>query len=64
MTSPNRNVSMGGGRDLAGLGTLSYPNAAGKAFIRSNAVIEAEAFGCRPNICGSETDSETVQLRR
>lgn len=36
----------------------------GKAFIRGNAVIEAEAFGCRRNICGSETDSETVPLRR
>ena len=36
----------------------------GKAFIRGNAVIEAQIFGCRPNICGEETDSETVQLRR
>jgi hypothetical protein len=36
----------------------------GKAFIRGSAVIEAQIFGCRPNICGSETDSETVQLRR
>ena len=36
----------------------------GKAFIRGNAVIEAEAFGCGTRICGSETDSETVPLRR
>ena len=39
-------------------------SAAGKAFIRGNAVIEAEAFGCNRRLCGSETDSETVQLRR
>ena len=39
-------------------------SAAGKAFIRGNAVIEAEAFGCNTRLCGSETDSETVQLRR
>jgi hypothetical protein len=38
--------------------------AGGKAFIRGRAVADAEAFGCRPNICGIETDSETVQLRR
>lgn len=36
----------------------------GKAFIRGNAVIEAEIFGCGTRICGSETDSETVRLRR
>ena len=36
----------------------------GKAFIRGNAVIEAEAFGCNSRLCGSETDSETVRLRR
>ena len=36
----------------------------GKAFVRGRAVVEAEIFGCRPNICGSENDSETVQLRR
>jgi hypothetical protein len=35
----------------------------GKAFIRGTAVIEAEIFGCR-RICGNETDSETVRLRR
>lgn len=36
----------------------------GKAFIRGNSVIEAEIFGCGTRICGSETDSETVRLRR
>ena len=51
----------GSGQDVTVRVTAS---AFGKAFIRGNAVIEAEAFGCRPNICGSETDSETVRLRR
>jgi hypothetical protein len=36
----------------------------GKAFIRGTAVVEAEVFGCGTRICGRETDSETIQLRR
>jgi hypothetical protein len=39
-------------------------DSAGKAFIRGRAVADAEVFGCRPNICGSETDSEELPLRR
>jgi hypothetical protein len=51
----------GSGQDVTVRVTAS---AFGKAFIRGNAVIEAEVFGCRPRICGSETDSETVRLQR
>ena len=51
----------GSGQDVTVRVTASP---SGKAFIRGNAVIEAEVFGCRPSICGSETDSETVRLRR
>jgi hypothetical protein len=51
----------GSGQDVTVRVTAS---AFGKAFIRGNAVIEAEIFGCRPRICGSETDSETVRLQR
>jgi hypothetical protein len=38
----------------------------GKSFQRGDAVVDAEVFGCTNNfsICGSETDSETVRLRR
>jgi len=36
----------------------------GRAFVQGTAVAEAEVFGCRPNICGLETDTETVRLRR
>jgi hypothetical protein len=51
----------GGGQDIVVRVTA---NPSGKAFVRGKAVAEAEVFGCRPNGCGSETDSETVQLRR
>ena len=38
----------------------------GKAFQRGSAVADAEIFGCSDNfsICGSETDSEEIQIRR
>jgi hypothetical protein len=51
----------GGGQDVT-VRVTADPS--GKAFIRANAVIEAEIFGCGTRICGSETDSETVRLRR
>ena len=51
----------GGGQDVT---VRVKADPSGKAFIRGNAVIEAEIFGCGTRICGSETDSETVQLRR
>jgi hypothetical protein len=51
----------GGGQDVTVRITASP---SGKAFIRGNAVIDAQIFGCGTRICGSETDSETVPLRR
>jgi hypothetical protein len=36
----------------------------GKTFKQGPAVASAEVFGCRPNICGSETDSEAIQVQR
>jgi len=36
----------------------------GRAFKQGTAVVTAEIFGCRPTICGQETDTETVTLRR
>jgi len=35
-----------------------------KAFKQGTAVASADLFGCRPNICGSETDSEVIDIRR
>jgi hypothetical protein len=51
----------GGGQDVT---VRVNASPFGKAFIRGRAVIEAEVFGCRPNISGRETDSEEVPLRR
>jgi hypothetical protein len=36
----------------------------GKSFKQGAAVVDAEVFGCRPNICGSETDSEVIDIKR
>jgi hypothetical protein len=36
----------------------------GRAFKQGTAVASAEIFGCRPTICGSETDSEVIQLQK
>jgi hypothetical protein len=36
----------------------------GRAFKQGTAVINAEIFGCNNVTCGSETDSEVVDLRR
>ena len=51
----------GGGQDVTVRVTASPT---GKTFSRGQAVVEAEVFGCRPGICGSETDSEVVELVR
>ena len=51
----------GGGQDVT---VRVSADPAGKAFIRGNALIDAQIYGCGTRICGSETDSETVQLRR
>ncbi len=36
----------------------------GRSFKQGTAVIEAEVYGCRPTVCGFETDTETVTLQR
>jgi hypothetical protein len=36
----------------------------GKAFKRGTAVVSAEIFGCNNVTCGSETDSEVIEIRR
>jgi hypothetical protein len=35
-----------------------------KAFKTGTAVADAEIFGCRPNVCGSETDSEVITIQK
>jgi hypothetical protein len=37
---------------------------AGKTFKQGTAVVSAEIFGCNNVTCGSETDSEVIQLQR
>ena len=51
----------GGGQDVVVRVTA---NPLGKAFVRGNAVVQAQIFGCGRRGCGSETDSETVELQR
>ena len=51
----------GGGQDVVVRVTA---NPSGKAFVRGNAVVQAQTFGCGRRGCGSETDSETVELQR
>jgi hypothetical protein len=36
----------------------------GKTFKQGTAVASAEIFGCGRRVCGSETDSETIEIRR
>jgi len=37
---------------------------AGKTFKQGTAVVSAEIFGCNNVTCGSETDSEVIQLQK
>ena len=36
----------------------------GKTFKQGTAVVSAEIFGCRSNVCGSETDSEVIDIKK
>jgi hypothetical protein len=36
----------------------------GKTFKQGTAVADAEIFGCRPGVCGTETDSEAITIQR
>lgn len=40
------------------------PSVAGKVFRQGSAVVEAEVFGCRAGVCGSESDSEVIDVQR
>jgi hypothetical protein len=35
-----------------------------KTFKQGTAVVSAEVFGCGRSVCGSETDSEAIQIQR
>jgi hypothetical protein len=41
-----------------------FATSGGKSFKQGTAVVNAEIFGCRQNVCGSETDSEAIALQR
>jgi hypothetical protein len=43
---------------------VRVPASAGKTFKQGTAVVSAEIFGCGPRICGSETDSEVIDIHR
>ena len=43
---------------------VRVPASAGRAFKQGTAVITAEIFGCNNVICGSETDSEVIDIQR
>jgi hypothetical protein len=44
--------------------TVRVQASGGKTFEKGTAVATAEVFGCRPTICGSETDSEVIEIQR
>ena len=44
--------------------TVRVQASGAKTFKQGPAVASAEIFGCRPNICGSETDSETITIQK
>ena len=43
---------------------IRVPASAGRAFKQGTAVVSAEIFGCNNVTCGSETDSEVIEIRR
>jgi hypothetical protein len=40
------------------------PSGFGKTFKTGTAVASADIFGCRPNVCGSETDSQVISIQK
>jgi hypothetical protein len=44
--------------------TVRVQASGGKTFKQGTAVASAEVFGCRPGVCGSETDSETIAIQK
>ena len=43
---------------------IRVPASAGRAFKQGTAVVSAEIFGCNNVTCGSETDSEVIELKK
>jgi hypothetical protein len=44
--------------------TVTVQATGGKVFKKGSAVVTAEVFGCNEAICGSETDTEVIQIQR
>ena len=44
--------------------TVTVQASGGKAFKKGSAVVTAEVFGCNEAACGSETDTEVIQIQR
>jgi hypothetical protein len=44
--------------------TVTVQASGGKAFKKGSAVVTAEVFGCNEAVCGSETDTEVIQIQR
>jgi hypothetical protein len=44
--------------------TVRVPASGGKTFKQGTAVVSAEIFGCGRRVCGSETDSEVIDITR
>ncbi|HEX6674690.1 MAG TPA: hypothetical protein VF486_06670 [Actinomycetes bacterium] len=44
--------------------TVRVQASGGKTFKQGTAVASAEVFGCRPGVCGNETDSETISVQK
>ena len=44
--------------------TVTVQASGGKAFKKGSAVVTAEVFGCNEAVCGSETDTEVIEIQR
>jgi hypothetical protein len=44
--------------------TVTVQASGGKVFKKGSAVVTAEVFGCNEAVCGSETDTEVIEIQR
>jgi hypothetical protein len=44
--------------------TVTVQATGGKVFKKGSAVVTAEVFGCNEAVCGSETDTEVIEIQR
>jgi hypothetical protein len=44
--------------------TVTVQATGGKVFKKGTAVVTAEVFGCNEAVCGSETDTEVIEIQR